>query len=419
MHPTSNTSAVLYFWKGKNRFGKILQGKVTAESETDLASRLKQQGILVSKIRLAQPVFFHYCTIIRQWISVHQKLRSSDLTAILRQLSLLLSAHIPLIQALEVIGENDHPIPEKIRHILKNCQMQIQSGYPLSQALGQYPQYFSSLFCRWIEAGERSGTLDTLLEYWVNYQEKNAIIQQKIKKALMYPLFIIVITMMVAIILLINVVPEFEKLFHQFHAQLPLLTRYILKISYGIQHFGIPVGIISIIIFGGVWWLRCHFSMLSYGWDYVILKIPFSGKLIQEALMARFTRALSIMLLAGFPLSEALQWTSSAVIQNAVFIRQMNALKKAITSGITLNHAMSESSLFPALLKQMTSIGEASGTLDQTLSKTADFYEKKIMNTMDNLGQLLEPILMVVLGILAGGFILAMYLPIFKMGELF
>lgn len=419
MHPTSNTSTVLYYWKGKNRLGKKLQGKVIAENEVDLALRLKQQGILVLKIRVAQPVFYHYWNAFQQWNSAHQKLRSSDLTAILRQLSLLLSANIPLIQALDVIGQNDHPIPEKMRQILKNCQAQIQAGHPLSQALEHYPQYFSPLFCRWIEAGERSGTLDVLLEYWVNHQEKNEMIRQKIKKALTYPLFIIGTTILVAIILLINVVPEFEKLFHQFHAELPALTRYVLKISYGIQHFGLPIGIVSVGIMSGLWWMRRYFFSLSYGWDYIILNIPFSGKLIQEASMARFTRALSIMLSAGFPLSEALQWTSSAVIQNGVFIRQINALKKAIISGITLNHAMSESALFPALLKQMTAIGEASGTLDQTLSKTADFYEKKIMNTMDNLGQLLEPILMVVLGILAGGFILAMYLPIFQMGELF
>jgi len=419
MQPTS-----LYYWTGKNRLGQILRGKTIAESEMTLATRLEQQAIIPIKIVIAKPFYVTgWESLYTVWVKMGEpfgrKIKPVDITNLLRQLSLLISAHIPLMQALEIVVHADHPIAEKLRNIIKQCQAEVRLGHMLSEVLSHYPKYFSALFCHWLEAGERSGTLDTLLEYWVNYQEKQEIIRKKIKTALRYPCFLLSMTFIIAGILLTYVVPEFEKLFHQFHSKLPPLTRGVLFFSQWIQNKGWIVGLIIFVLITGMLRLRHFFIKLDYFFDWIILKIPLIGKIWQDIAMARFSRVLSVMLLAGFPLTEALQWVAQTMLKNRVFMEQMLFLRQSLLSGITLNQAMSESFVFTPLLKQMTAIGEASGTLDQTLMKTADFYERKMMQTFDDLSQWIEPILMTIMGVIIGGFILAMYLPIFKMGELF
>lgn len=296
--------------------------------------------------------------------------------------------------------------------------MKIRAGHTLAYAFNQHPEYFNSLFCCWIEAGERSGTLDVLLEHWVTYQEKSEQIRQKIKKALTYPVFILVIAILIALVLLIGVVPVFEKLFHQFGEELPKPTQWIIILSQFFQTMGIPILLVFSSSLCILWRIRRRVSRLMYGWDKILLKMPFIGKVIQDAAMTRFSRVLSIMLLSGFPLSEALQWASQ-LMNNSILTQAVLQLKTMIISGRSLNQAMSDSVFFPPLLRQMTAVGEISGTLDRTLAQTADFYEKTVSNKLDNLSQLIEPFIMTFLGILMGGFILAMYLPIFKLGALF
>lgn len=413
MNPTQPQNH--YRWKGKTTLGEILKGETASNNVAELRVILKTQGIISCKITQVYSFKAIFQTLIH---SESKKSIKADITLLIRQLSMLVSAHIPLMQALEVIGKNEKGVTKTMKKIIADCQMQVKSGHTLSYAFDRHQRYFDPLFCRWIEAGERSGTLDILLEHWVVYQEKSDQMRQKIKKALTYPVFILVTATIIAMVLLIGVVPVFEKLFHQFGAELPLPTQYVIKLSTFFQQVGIPLFIFLSMSACLLWRIRHYFPKLLYLFDQGILKIPLSGKIIQEAAIARLSRSLSIMLLAGFPLSEALEWTKK-LMGNVVLVVAVSDLRNAVVSGMALNVAMTKSTLFPSLLKQMVAVGEASGTLDKTLAQTATFYETAIANKLDNLSQLIEPVIMVVLGVFMGGFILAMYMPIFQLGSLF
>lgn len=411
-----NKSNPLFYWQGKDRFGEKRCGKISAPDKIVLSQRLNKQGIIILRIL---PCYSRYT--IQRYAKYFQKTpHSAEITSAIRQLSMLLSAHIPLIQALIAIQAH---LSHTFKPIIASALTEIHAGRTLSYALGHYPKCFNPLFCRWIEAGEHTGTLDVLLEYWANYQEKSDVLRQKVKKALSYPVFILVITVIVAMILLICVIPVFEHLFHQFGAKLPLVTQYMINISHVFQYMGIPILLIGMVGFIILWYMRRYFPKLAYRLDKIQLHIPIIGKMMQEIALTRFTKALSVMLSAGFPLSEALQWTAKTM-KNCVLTQAIMQSHAAVLSGVPLSQAImpmmsSTPHFFSLLLKQMIAVGETSGALDETLAKTADFYEKKVFSRVDNMSQLIEPVIMVILGIFTGGFIIAMYMPIFQLSGLF
>lgn len=417
----SNSNLTPFHWKGKNQFGQVLKGRLMAQSSAALISLLKQHGISSCHIRPVYTLaFFVEKTkkVCQPLFRPDKKTIRLEIAFMLRQLSMLLSANVPLMQAFEVMESHRQNVSFVVRKILFDSRVHIQKGHTLSQAFSQHPKYFSAFFCRWIEAGEYSGTLDVLLEHWISYQEKNEQIRQKIKKALTYPLFILITAIIIAAILLIGVMPIFEKLFHQMGAELPTLTRYVIKSADVFKTVGIPFLLFLSASMSILWHRRERLPRLAFWLDKIILKIPLTGKIIQEVAMVRFSRTLSILLSAGFPLSEALQWTAK-VMNNRFLTQIVLHCQTTVVSGTALSHSLSKSKVFSSLLKQMIAVGEASGTLDKTLAHTADFYEKTVSHTLDKMTLLIEPTIMVILGTMAGVFILAMYLPIFKLGALF
>lgn len=413
---TSNLKT--FRWKARNRFGEIQKGKITAQNASALSSFLKEKGFVSIRIFSAYS-WKDFCQKIKEnTLTENKKKIRANIHLMIRQLSLLLTTHIPLLQALEVISQHLQNLNPRLHKIMIHCQQEIRAGRTLSSAFKYYPAYFNALFCHWVEAGENSGTLDILLDYWVNYQEKNEQVRQKVKKALTYPIFIFVTAFIIGLVLLIGVVPVFEKLFHQFGAELPQSTQIVIQFSAFLKSIGLPLLICLCLIFSILWHIRHRIPQVAYYWDTFFLKMPFLGRILLEAAIARFAHILSVMLSAGFPLSEALK-CSTTLMNNQLLTIAVSQLHTAVLSGTPLHQAMSASPFFPVFLKQMVAVGETSGALDKTLSQTALYYEKTLSNTLDNLNQLLEPIIMTILGILTGGFILTMYMPIFKLGSLF
>ncbi len=413
-----STSNLLSFrWKGKNRFGQQLKGQMAVQDAEELILFLRQQGIVSFRIRPVYSVSFLLQKIL-DYRRCSKKALNVEILLMLQQLSMLLSAQVPLMQAFDIMESSYDSLSIILRKILKDCRNHIQMGHTLSQAFTRHSKYFSEFFCRLIAAGEYSGTLDVLLEYWISYQNKHEQIRQKIKKALSYPLFILSTAIIVAMILFIVVMPLFEKLFHQMGAELPPLTQIVIQIGMLLKIVGIPLLLFFAASLSLLLKHKKSSSKLALWLDKKILITPFCGKIILEIAMIRFSRTLSILLSAGFPLSEALKWTSK-VMNNRFLTITVEQYHQTIISGQPLSQAVLKSSLFSSLLTQMIMVGEASGTLDKTLAYTADFYEKMVLNTLDKITQLIEPIMMIVIGIMTGTFILAMYLPIFKLGALF
>lgn len=412
-----NSNLKIFRWKGKNQFGYVVKGQASAINATEIARQLKQQGIISLQV-YQNYSFIQFFQQIKNFLFENKKLIRFELVFVLQQLSMLLSAHVSLIQAFQVIESHQDTLGSTVREILQNCKIHIQSGHTLAEAFRQHSQYFSDFFSRWVEAGENSGTLDILLDHWVSYQEKNEQIRQKIKKALTYPVFILVTIILVAIVLLLAVLPVFEKLFSQMGAELPVLTQYVIFCARMFNNYGLYF----LFCLGGTlaigWRFRLRLPRLLFFFDKWKLTFPLVGKILQDIAFARFSRTLSILLFAGFPLSEALNWTSK-VMNNRFITHIVLECQAAVIIGIALSKQMVKFSCFSPLLKQMVAVGEASGTLDKTLLHTANFYEKQVSHALERITELIEPILMLIVGTIAGIFIVAMYLPIFKLGALF
>jgi type IV pilus assembly protein PilC len=413
----SNSNLKTFRWKGKNNFGYVVKGKASAINSAEIARNLQQQGVISFQISRDYS-FLDFFQQSKIFLFENKKLILLELVFVVQQLSMLLSAHVPLAQAFEVIQSYHDNLSLTVRKILQKCSAHIQSGYTLAQAFSYHSRYFSDFFCRWIEAGECSGTLDVLLEHWIFYQEKNEQTRQKIKKALTYPVFILITTMLVAILLLLAVLPVFERLFSQMGAELPRLTHYVIFLARIFNKYGLFL----LLFLGGalaiVWKIRLRLPRLLFFFDKWILAVPLVGKILQYIALARFSRTLSILLSAGFPLSEALNWTSK-VMNNRFLTQIVLHCHEAVILGTALSKNMAMFSCFSPLLKQMVAVGEASGTLDKTLLHTANFYEKQVSHSLERITELIEPMLMLIVGTIAGIFIVAMYLPIFKLGALF
>ena len=391
-----------YQWKGFDRSGLKTQGVLNAQSLLHAKATLQRKGVVIHLIRRKR---LHSRT---------QKIKPTDVMLFSRQLATLIQAGIPLVQSFEIIAKGLPPT--RIKTVIETIKNELITGTTLSQSLRQFPEYFNDLYCNLIEAGEKSGTLEKMLENIASYKEKIESIKRKVKTALTYPIAVIMIALLVTTGLLIFVVPQFESLFKSFNASLPTLTIMIVMLSQFFQHdWFLIFSLLSILTYAFVY-LKNNSTQFQQKVDYYLLFTPIIGPLIEKVAIARFARTLSITFAAGLPLLESLK-SVAAVMGNRLFSQATEKIGKEIASGQQLQLAMAHTQRFPNMVIQMVAIGEESGSLETMLSKIADFYETAIFQEVEALSGLLEPIIMSILGLLVGGFIVAMYLPIFKLGS--
>jgi type IV pilus assembly protein PilC len=399
------TEQLDFIWEGVDKNRKKINGVIPAKSETIARTELRRQGYRVTKIKKKpKPLFSARVKAITP----------GDIAIFSRQLATMLSAGVPLVQAFDIIGKG-HENPS-MQVMLLSIKADIEGGDTLAEALKKKPLYFDELFCNLVEAGEHAGVLETLLDKIATYKEKTESMKKKIKKALTYPIAVIVVAFIVTAILLLFVVPVFEDMFKSFGADLPAFTRMVVDMSEWLKEWWwIVLGIIilAIYVFG---YFKKRSRPFNHFLDKTLLKVPVVGLILNKSAIARFARTLSTMSAAGVPLVDALSSVSGAC-GNIIYAEAVLKMREEVATGQRLQFAMSQAKLFPHMVQQMVAIGEESGSMDAMLAKVADFYEEEVDNLVDNLSSLMEPIIMVILGILIGGLIVAMYLPIFKMGS--
>jgi type IV pilus assembly protein PilC len=390
-----------YTWEGKDRGGKIMRGDMRAGGEAVVAATLRRQGITVTKLK-------------RQRGGISGKIKEKDITLFTRQLATMMKAGVPLLQSFDIVGKG-HANPA-VGRLLLDIKTEVETGSSLNQAFRKYPLYFDALFCNLVTAGEAAGILDTLLDRLATYKEKVLAIKSKIKGAMFYPIAVLVVAFIITAVIMLFVVPAFKNLFSSFGADLPGPTLAVIAIS---DFFVGYWWLIFSSIGGGLWfffytWKRSLKMQMAL--DRLFLRLPVFGEVIRKATIARWSRTLSTMFAAGVPLVEALESVGGAA-GNYVYLEATRKIQQEVSTGTSLTVAMQNANVFPSMVCQMVSIGEESGSLDAMLSKVADFFEKEVDDAVDALSSLMEPIIMVVLGTLIGGLVVAMYLPIFKMGQ--
>ena len=391
---------VLFAWEGKDKSGKVVAGQMKAGGEAVVRAQLRRQGIQVFKVKKRG----------RGGGRVTEK----DITLFTRQLATMLKSGVPLLQAFDIVGKG-HSNPA-VAKLLLDIKTDVETGSNLSQAFRKYPLYFDSLFCNLVGAGEAAGILDTLLDRLATYKEKILAIKGKIKSAMFYPLSIIVVAFLITTVIMIFVIPAFKDLFSSFGADLPTPTLVVMAISdYFVKYWYAIFGIIGFVLwFFFYTWKRSQ-KMQAF-MDRLMLKLPVLGPVIEKATIARWARTLSTMFAAGVPLVEALDSVAGAA-GNYVYYEATKQIQSEISTGTSLTVAMQNTKVFPSMVLQMVAIGEESGALDNMLNKVADFFEGEVDDAVEALSSLMEPVIMVVLGTLIGGLVIAMYLPIFKMGQ--
>lgn len=396
----------IFEWVGINKTGKKLKGEQKAKSTTLAKNELRRQGIQVKKIYKKRKSLF----------KGGKKIKAQDIALFSRQLATMMESGVPMVQAFEIIqGGQSNP---RMAKLVGEVKTEIQSGSSLSESLGKHPVYFDELYCNLVEAGEKAGVLDELLDTIATYKERTEEIKGKIKKAMFYPAAVLFVAIGVTILLLVKVVPQFQDMFKSFGADLPGLTLMVVGASHYMQaNWWKFLLIMGGLIFGFIY-LKKRSLKFAHALDRLALKIPIVGGILYDAAVARFARTLSTTFAAGVPLVEGLQTVSGAV-GNVVFRDAVLEIKEDVSTGHQLQLAMSQTNVFPHMVIQMASIGEESGNLDQMLAKVADYYEQEVSNAVDALSSLLEPIIMVLVGGLVGVMVVAMYLPIFKMASVF
>lgn len=394
----------LFVWEGTDKRGKRTNGELSSRSEMTVRAELRRRGIKPIKVRKKPKSFFS---------KRKKKITTKDVAVFARQLATMMSAGVPLVQAFEIVARG-HENPA-MQELLLGIKADIEGGDSLAQALGKHPLYFDELFCSLVKAGEQAGVLETLLHKIADYKEKTEALKAKIKKALFYPTAVIIVAFIVTAILLLFVVPTFEELFKGFGADLPAFTLMVITLSRFLQEWWwlVLAGIVLMVAAFRMTHRRSPaFRRLV---DRSLLKIPVIGIILNKASIARFARTLSTMSAAGVPLVEALASVAGAT-GNIVYFDAVLAMRDDVATGQPLQISMRQANLFPNMVVQMVAIGEESGELDNMLGKIADFYEEEIDNLVDSLSSLLEPMIMVFLGVIVGGLVIAMYLPIFKLG---
>ncbi len=391
----------LYAWEGKDKLGKVVRGETRAAGETIVNASLRRQGIIVTKIK-------------KKSYSTGKKITDKDITLFTRQLSTMMKAGVPLLQSFDIVGKG-HANPA-VAKLLMDIRGDVETGTSLNQAFRKYPLYFDALFCNLVGAGEQAGILEDLLNRLAIYKEKTLAIKGKIKSALTYPIVILCVAFIVTSVIMIWVVPAFAEVFKSFGAALPAPTLFVMALSdffvkYWYLIFGGTFG--SVYFFFQAWQRNIQMQRFM---DRILLQAPVFGSVIRKATIARWTRTLATMFSAGVPLVEALDSVGGAS-GNAVYLDATIKIQTEVTTGTSLTVAMQNANVFPPMVTQMVAIGEESGALDAMLGKVADFYEAEVDDAVAALSSMMEPIIMVVLGVLIGGLVVSLYLPIFKLGS--
>jgi type IV pilus assembly protein PilC len=394
----------VFIWTGTDKRGVRVKGQTRGSNPALIKADLRKQGIKPLKVKKQSALFKK---------TAKKKIIPKDIAVFFRQLATMMSAGVPLVQAFEIIGRGHEN--EGMRELILKIKAEVESGTSLSETLAKHPLYFDNLVISLVGAGEHAGVLEVLLDKIATYKEKTEYLKAKIKKAMFYPTAVIIVAIIVTAILLIFVVPQFEELFSNFGADLPAFTRLVVDLSEFMQAYWWMV--FGIIAGAAVGFLQAKKRSRSFGraLDRFILKMPIVGSIMHKAAVARYARTLSTMFAAGVPLVEALESVSGAT-GNVVYSDAVLMIRDSVATGQQLTFAMNQTGLFPNMVEQMVAIGEESGSLDSMLSKVADFYEQEVDDAVDALSSLLEPLIMSILGILIGGLVVAMYLPIFKMG---
>lgn len=397
--------SVMFVWEGMDKSGKRVKGEMSGTSDALIKSVLRRQGVNPLKVKKKPKPLFG---------GGGKKITSKEITMFSRQLATMMSSGVPLVQSFEIIGRG-HENPS-MQDMILGIKGDVESGNTLAEALSKRPLQFSELYINLVAAGEQAGILESLLHKIATYQEKTETLKGKIKKALFYPLAVIVVAFVVTAILLIFVIPQFEELFSGFGADLPAPTLFVITLSKAFQEWWWAIfGGIGGVIYALVESKR-RSRKFAHFLDRIMLKLPIIGDILNKAALARFARTLSTMFAAGTPLVEAMVSVAGAA-GNIVYSEAIMEMRDEIATGTQLQSAMRDTGLFPNMVIQMVAIGEEAGSLDQMLGKVADFYEEEVDNAIDSLSSLLEPLIMAFLGVIIGGLVVAMYLPIFKMGQ--
>ena len=406
MSQKKNDTLDTFQWVGVNTRGKKMEGELTGQNIALVKAQLRKQGITPSKVkRKPKPLF---------GIKSVQKISAKDVALITRQIATMLMAGVPLIQSIEMIGSGAKN--KSVAKLMEGIGDEVKAGVPLSQALRKHPRYFDDLYCDLVASGEQSGALDKIFDRVALYKEKAEALKSKIKKAMFYPIAVLVVALIVTSILLIFVVPQFQDIFNSFGAELPAFTLMVIGISEFMQEYWWMM-LIALVGLGFVYKEALLKSKkLRDANDRAILKLPVVGMILNKAAVARYARTLSTTFAAGVPLVDALD-SAAGASGNAVYRYAILEIKAEVSSGNQMNWAMRNSKIFPDMVVQMVAIGEESGSLDGMLAKVATIYEQEVDDAVDGLSSLLEPLIMAVLGVLVGGLIVAMYLPIFQLGS--
>ncbi|EAW40187.1 type IV pilus biogenesis protein PilC [marine gamma proteobacterium HTCC2080] len=395
---------ITFVWNGLDRHGRKGQGEIVSTSQALAKAQLRKQGITAKSVRKkAKPLFS----------SVGKGIKAADIAIFSRQMATMMKAGVPLVQSFEIVQEGlENAAMSKLVGEIKS---EVSSGGGLAPALAKHPKHFDELFCSLVASGENSGTLEVMLDRVATYKEKTEALKAKIRKAMTYPIAVIIVAIVVTGILLVKVVPTFAETFKGFGADLPGFTLFVLGISEFVQQWWLFITVALVLAIWGYFQAISRSSNFRSRIDSLALKLPVVGSIVHDAVVARFSRTLSTTFAAGVPLVEALDSTAGAA-GNAVYARGIRQIRDDVMSGTSLHLATRGTGLFPAMLLQMTAIGEESGSLDEMLSKVADQYEAQVDNAVDSLSSLMEPIIMSILGVLVGGLMIAMYLPIFMLG---
>ena len=395
------TKEAIFVWEGKDKAGKVVRGELRAGGESVVNATLRRQGVLVTKVK-------------KKTYRSGKKVSEKDITLFTRQLATMMKAGVPLLQSFDIVAKgNDNPSVSKL---IQDIRADVETGTSLNQAFRKFPLYFDPLFCNLVGAGEQAGILEDLLTRLAIYKEKTLAIKAKIKSALVYPVAILGVAFLVTAVIMIWVVPAFKEVFKSFGADLPAPTLMVMAISdFFVSYWYLIFGL----LFAGLYlffqsWKRS--LKMQRTMDRLLLKAPIFGAVIRKATIARWTRTLATMFAAGVPLVESLDSVGGAA-GNAVYLDATKKIQNEVSTGTSLTVAMQNSDVFPNMVTQMVSIGEESGSLDNMLGKVADFYEAEVDEAVASLSSLMEPLIMVILGVLIGGLVIAMYLPIFKLGS--
>jgi type IV pilus assembly protein PilC len=399
-------ASALFVWEGTDKQGRRAKGEIASSNPAIAKAELRKQGITATRVRKKGGAAFS--------LGSGKAINSADISLFTRQMATMMRAGVPLVQSFEIVADGvDKP---KLRDLVLQIRSDVSAGNTFASALRKHPVYFDDLFCNLVDAGEQSGSLETMLDRIATYKEKTESLKAKVRKAMTYPIAVLIVAVVVSGILLIKVVPQFQTVFAGFGAELPAFTMFVIHISEVVQAYWILflLGIAAAIV--GFTAARRRSKALRDAIDRTALKMPIVGNIIEKSAVARFARTLSTTFAAGVPLVDALNSVAGAT-GNSVYVNAVYKVRDDVSTGQQLNFSMRSTGVFPNMVVQMVAIGEESGALDTMLDKSATYYEEQVDNAVDNLTALMEPMIMSVLGVLVGGLIIAMYLPIFQLGR--